>query len=222
MFLEKFLIELFYAIESVAFLKYNEYFILPNQSFMKKLMTLCSAFLLILTVSKINAQTILKGGTGENEVKQTLEIGATELDPDLFFIQSVALDPGYILVLFERYSDGKISGRHRLVRSNESDFSIGFKCKYAIVFENKNDEVMGFEDAYFGGNSMTFQEGINDVPDDFGMTSIYIPQDKNVKLYMVDPDLYPNQEIDHRPMSSGIRPFIGVDVNDQVKFILVE
>ena len=189
---------------------------------MKNLLRLSTVLLIMLIISKVQAQTVLKGGMNENVVTQTLEVGATELNPDLFFIKSVELAQGDILVLFERYSDGKISGRHRLITSNEPEFLIGFKCKYAIVFKNESDAIMGFEDPYFGGKSLTFVEGRNIVPDDFGMSSIYIPDGKKVKLYMIDPALYPDQEIDHRPMNSGIRPFIGVDVNDKVKFIVVE
>lgn len=187
---------------------------------MKKLIAFCSV--LILSTTIINAQSILKGGTKDSIVAQYIDEGGTELNPDLNFIKSIDLEQGDVLVLFERYSNGKISGRHKLITSSEPDFLIGFKCKYAIIFNNPNEGVIGFEDPNFSGNSMTFEIGKTAVPDDFGMSSIYIPEGKKVKLYMIDPALYPEQEIDHRPMGAGIRPFIGVDVNDKVKFIVVE
>ncbi|HUH74437.1 MAG TPA: hypothetical protein VLZ75_08505 [Chitinophagales bacterium] len=169
-----------------------------------------------------DAQAILKGGSADNEVSQNLEEGATVLDANLGFIKSIDLEQGDILVLFERYTNAKISGRYKLITSSEPELAIGFKCMYAILFNNDNDEVMGFEDPNFSGKAMTFQKGKNAVPEGFGLSSIYIPKTQNVKLYTIDPDLYPNQEVEHRPMGPGIRPFIGVDINDKVKFVLVE
>lgn len=189
---------------------------------MKKVITLVSILILMSYGSKVNAQAILNGGIGENKVSQNLEEGATVLNPELGFIKSVELEQGDILVIFERYTNEKISGRYKLITASEPKLEIGFKCMYAIVFNNSNNEVMSFEDPYFSGKPLTFQMGKNAIPEDFGMSSIYIPTGRKVKLYMEDPALYPNQEIDHRPMGAGIRPFIGLDINDKVKFIVVE
>lgn len=189
---------------------------------MKKILGIVSVLLLMVFGVKVDAQTILKGGTKDSVVVQKIEEGATVLDANLGFIKSVNLEQGDILVLFERYTNNKISGRYRLITSNEPNFSIGFKCMYAIIFKNINDEVIGFEEPNFSGKSITFQTGKTAMPEDFGLSSIYIPQGSKIKLYMTDPALYPDQEIDHRPMGPGIRPFVGVDINDKVKFIVVQ
>jgi hypothetical protein len=189
---------------------------------MKKILGIVSVLLLMVFGANVNAQTILKGGSKEKEVTQTLEEGATVLDSSLGYIKAVNLEQGDILVLFERYTNEKISGRYRLITANEPNLSIGFKCMYAIIFKNVNDEVIGFEESNFSGKSIIFQKGKTAMPEDFGLSSIYIPQGSKIKLYMTDPALYPDQEIDHRPMGPGIRPFVGVDINDKVKFIVVQ
>lgn len=151
-----------------------------------------------------------------------IPVGATEVKATFTNIQSVELEPGTILVLFERYANGKTAGRHRLVTESDLNFQIGFKVAYAISFQNPKNVVMGFEEPNFSGAAVAFKSGRNIVPVDFGLSSIYIPKGVNVKLYATDPELTPDQEVEHRPMGAGIRPFIGADIDDKVRFIYVK
>ncbi|MCO5230324.1 MAG: hypothetical protein M9958_04115 [Chitinophagales bacterium] len=168
------------------------------------------------------SQAVLKGGASDAPIEFKVGIGNNELPDNLGIIQSVSVEPGTVLVLFERYSNGKTSGRHRLVSSSDSKFEIGFKCKYAIVFSDPQNLVMGFEEINFSGKSLSFNLGRNEIPEGVGISSLYIPSGRNVKLYIIDPELYPEQEVDHRPMGAGVRPFIGIDMAKKVKYIYVE
>ncbi len=151
-----------------------------------------------------------------------IPLGATEIQASSANVQSIELDPGTVLVLYERYANGKTGGRHRLVTASDPVFQSGFKVVYAIAFQNAENKVLGFEEPNFEGKVVAFEPGRNEVAADFGLSSIYIPKGSNVKLYIIDPQTYPEQEVDHRPMGAGIRPYIGGDIDNKVKFVYVQ
>lgn len=151
-----------------------------------------------------------------------LPLGATQIDSTYKFPKSIQVEPGTVVVLYEKYIDGKTSGRHRLITSADSALVIRFYVAYAIVFSNPNDDVMGFEEPNFGGESVVFKQLRQEVPVGFGLSSIYVPKGKKVKLYWVDPKEYPDQEVDHRPIAPGIRPYIGADIDNKIRFIDIE
>ncbi|MCO5233519.1 MAG: hypothetical protein LC105_00170 [Chitinophagales bacterium] len=186
---------------------------------MKKILT---SILLFSWCFLAFAQGVLKGGTSDAPVEVKIELGNNVLPDNLNFIQSVTIEPGTVLVLFEKYSNGKTSGRHRLITANDLKLDIGFKCKFAIAFSNPQNLVVGFEEINFSGKSMTFNMGRNEIPEGMNISSIYVPASRNIKLYIIDPALYPEQEVEHRPMGAGIRPYIGIDMAKKVKYIYVE
>lgn len=151
-----------------------------------------------------------------------LAIGAVEIDTAYKFPKSVEVEPGTVVVLYEKYLDGKTSGRHRLITESDTSLVLRFHVAYAIVFSNPENDVMGFEEPNFGGQSLIFNKNHQEIPESFGLSSIYVPKGKKVKLYLTDPKEYPDQEIDHRPIAPGIRPYIGADIDDKVKFVVIE
>lgn len=151
-----------------------------------------------------------------------IPLGATEIQASSANIQSIELEPGTVVVLYEKYLNGKTAGRHKLVTASDPAFQPGFKVMYAIAFQNPENKILGFEEPNFAGKTVAFEPGRNEVPEDFGLSSIYIPKGAKVKLYMIDPQTYPDQEVEHRPMGAGIRPFIGGDIDNKVRFVVVE
>lgn len=151
-----------------------------------------------------------------------LPLGATEIDTSYKFPKSIQVEPGTVVILFEKFKDGKSSGRHSLITSADTALVIRFYVSYAIVFSNPHNDVMGFEEPNFGGKSVVFKQSHEEVPEGFGLSSIYVPKGKMVKLYWIDPKEYPGQEVDHRPIAPGIRPYIGADIDDKIRFIDIE
>lgn len=174
-------------------------------------------------VHHASAQVSIYNENNYGGTAQTLDFGHHVLaEKDIKAIKSLKLDEGTVLVLFERYSGGRISGRHKLVTASTNHLEIGFNTAYAVVFQNPENKVMGFAEPNFSGESMFFEKGKNIVPENFGLTSIYIPEGTQLKLYVNNPEDYPGQEIEHRPMGPGIRPFIGADINDKVRYIVIQ
>src|SRR5690606_26067035 len=105
----------------------------------------------------------------DNE-KQSFEIplGAIEINENFKRPQSIEVEPGTVVVLYEKYLNGKTSGRHRLITQSDEALTIGFYITYAIAFSNPNYDVMGFEEPNFGGQSIILDQPNNEISEEFG------------------------------------------------------
>lgn len=167
------------------------------------------------------AQIHLFSEPQNNGESQEVAFGSEELNLNFDQVKSIQLSSGSVVILFERYLNGNPSGRHKLITESSDDILIPFTPVYAIAFENQKNEVIGFEEINFGGASLSFETGENIVPEDFGLSSIYIPKGKTAVLYKEHPQGKSNQEVEHRTMRAGIRPFVGSDMAQKVRIILV-
>src|SRR5690554_2607716 len=184
---------------------------------MKSIITIMILMCSIHSFAQINLFSEENHG-GES---QEIIFGSVVINLNFDIVKSIQLPPGSVLILFERHLNGNPSGRHKLITESSEDILIPFKPVYAIAFENHQNEVVGFEKINFRGASRSFQIGENLVPEDFGLSSIYIPTGKSVVLYKEHPNERPNQEVEHRVMRAGIRPFVGSDMAQKVRVILV-
>ena len=166
------------------------------------------------------AQAVLFESPNQSGQQVSVPLGATPLNLPFAKVQSVQLENNSVLILYEKYNQGRISGRYKLITSGNDNLPTNYQPKYATVFQDADDMVIGFSEPYFGGEKMSFKMGRNEVPSSFKMSSIYIPKGLHVKLYKEDPEKY-NQEIENRPMGEGIRPFIGLDMAQKVKFVYI-
>lgn len=187
---------------------------------MKKLfLSVCS----MMIASSIFAQVKIFSEKQFGGESVEIGLGSSEVSVDFRLPQSVQIESGQVAIFYERFFNGTPSGRHKLVDKTEANVLIPFKPVYAIVFENPKNTVVAFEKINFGGKIMFLTKSArNKIPESFGVSSLYIPQGLSVRLYKDDPSKESKVQVEYRDMNSGIKPFVGGDMAQQIKFIDVK
>lgn len=137
-------------------------------------------------------------------------------------IRSIQLEEGAIAVFFERSEFGIPAGKHWIVTSTKVDIQLGYLPACLMVINNPgNNFVVAFEHNGLKGRSHLFSEGINAIPDDFGISSLYIPEGIKLLMSGINPDLRVDYGGPTRLFNSGVHLSIGDKVNDLKGFAKV-